>query len=377
MSVGSIVRAIEQVLPERRPLHHHEPSINGKEQAHVADCLKGGIGSDQYIKRLSRALSGFVGVEQAVCVSSGTAALHLALLAVGVQPGDEVLVPTLTFAATANAIKYAGAIPNFVDGKVGINAYKLWSYLEREATKNPNGRGALNKKTGRVISAIVVVDLLGVPADYAKLNEVAGAYGLFMIEDAAQALGSCSGNRKCGSFGDAATFSFNNNKIVTGNGGGAILTNNSWIAAKAYQLATTARTSHPWLVEHDAIGFNYRLPSLNASLALAQFDRLDDFLQAKKRLLTRYKEALVDCDDVEVMDQGGNNWLITLMLKPQHSKIRDEVLNALHERSILARALFTPLHKLKIYEDCPRDNNLMYAEDTFQRAICLPSGVEI
>ncbi len=366
-----LVQAIESVLPARRPIRHHEPFINDKETSYLQQCVKDGIANDNWVKRLERELATQCGTSQAVCVSSGTAALHVTLLAAGIQPNEEVLVPTLTFAGTAHAVSYCGAIPNFVDGAIGINAYKLRRYLERTTCANPNRRGRLNCKTGRVISALIVVDLLGFPADWQKLSILADEFGLTLIEDAAQALGASVGNQQCGSFGKAAILSFNNNKIVTGNGGGAVLTNDEWIAAKAHQFASTARTEHPWRVEHDMVGYNYRMGNLTAALVSAQLAQLDSFLHLKRTLLAKYEVALgVPILKTSAQWQGTPNyWLITLM-----ADCRDALLEALHAKGIQARALFTPLHQLPYYKGCPQDD-LKYAEHTFSRAVCLPSGV--
>lgn len=377
-----LVKAISSVLPDRRPIHHHEPKIGSAEAIYVGDCLSKGIAGNEYVKRLEANLTRVCGTTQAVCVSSGTAALHVALLAAGIVPGEEVLVPSLTFAATANSVSYCGAIPNFIDGSLGVNAYKLRRYLERTTCANPSRRGRLNCKTGRVISAIIVVDLLGFPADMTRLVEIADEFGLTLIEDAAQALGASIGNQACGSFGKAGIISFNNNKIVTGNGGGAVLTDDEWIAAKVSQLSTTARTSHPWKIEHEALGFNYRMGNLSAALATSQLEQLPQFISAKRKLQDRYTKALRDCGEVTILKSTEkwhgepNYWLSTLVFKkPGDCTVeRDALLTALHAKGIYARALFTPLHKLPMYENNPRDA-MQYAEDTFSRTVCLPSGV--
>lgn len=384
MSVKSIVKAIDTLLPrEGRPFEHHAPSINGSEAAFVAECLK----SDPYgavsVKRLELALAEYCGVRHAVATSSGTTALHLALLAVGVKPDTEVLVPSLTFAATANAVCHVGAVPNFIDGSLGINAYKLRRYLEQNTKPADDKRGRVNKKTGRTISALIVVDLLGFPADMPRLSAVTEEFGLILIEDAAQALGAHLGNQRCGSFGAAAILSFNGNKIVTGMGGGAFLTNDEWLAAKAWDLGNTARVPHHWLIEHKSVAFNYRMTGLTAAMILAQLDRIDEFLGAKLGIVSMYLRALEGCPDIDILTakelwQGRPNyWLATAVLKPLFEGQRDAILKLLHRKDIRARALFTPLHKLDHFADCPRQANMSMSEDAFSRIICLPSGVAL
>lgn len=372
-----VLKAVQSVLPKRRPIGHHEPCINGKEAAYVRDCIDRGVVSYEYVERFERAIVDRVGTSYSICTSSGTAALHVVLLACGVNPGDEVLVPTLTFAATANAVSYVGAIPNFVDGSLSINACKLARYLERETKPAPDKRGRINRETGRHIKVIVLVHLLGSPADTPRIFEIAKAFGLEVIEDSAEALGSVSGNSHCGTLGLAGIFSFNNNKIVTTNGGGAIVTNDEWIAAKCKQLVNTARIPHLWLIEHDAIAFNYTMGNLNAALGLAQIEQLDTFIDAKKRLADRYSRSLSGCRGVFplVPNTGSNHWLTAILVDPRWTGGRDEILQTLHSDGILARCCFTPLHKLSHFSECPRDGNLMYAEDNWKRMICLPSGI--
>jgi len=224
IDIPQIVEAVASVLPARRPIGHHEPSLDVRDLAAINECYYTGLTGYGFINRFEEAIAKACGVRHAIAVSSGTAALHLALMAAGVKPGDEVLVPALTFVATANAVVHAGAVPNFVDGPLNINAYKLRCYLSRETVRAPTGGPRLNRRTGRPVTAMIVVDLLGVPADLAALEAVASEFGLAMIEDAAEALGSRAGNRACGSHGRAGILSFNNNKIVTTGGGGVVLT---------------------------------------------------------------------------------------------------------------------------------------------------------
>ena len=377
MSVKQICKAINNVLPETRPIEHHSPSFGYDEISAVSNCLDF---NEAKIRNLETSLAEYCGVGQVVAVQSGTAALHLALLASGVKPGEEVIVPSLTFVATANAVIHAGAVPHFVDGVIGPNAYKLRRHFEQNTKPAPDKRGRINNVTGRAITAIIAVDLLGFPADMPKLAALAEEFNMVLIEDAAQALGSSLGNKRCGSFGHVAILSFNNNKIVTGGGGGALLTNDEWIASKAWDLATTSRVPHDWLVEHVHIAYNYRMPSMVAALITAQLKRLPEFLEAKVKLLQKYKQALENCE-VDILEakeewQGKPNyWLVTMLLKTDFRKNRDEVFAGLHKRGVKARALFTPMHKLPMFAECPCQVNMATCEDLVSRAICLPSGV--
>lgn len=374
----NVVKAIEGALPPQRPIEHHEPYTNAYDFTCVTDCLQHNLANTKWSDKTAQWLADKCGVDQAVCTSSGTTALQLALLAVGVKPNEEVLCPALTFIGTANAIAHVGAHPNFVDGGIlGVNAYKLRRYLENTTGPTPDKRGRLNLTTGRVISCLIVVDLLGFPADLPKLEEVANDFGLTLIEDAAQALGSSIGNRQCGSFGAAAIFSFNNNKIVTGGGGGAVVTNDPLIAAQVWCLANTDRIPHPWKIEHASIAYNYRMPQLCAALIYGQLGKLGWFISYKRTLAHTYARVL-EGTDLKIMlaqkdYQGSPNYWLVAGLFDEPGK-RDALLTELHKRGIKARALFTPLHQLPMYQGNPRDK-LQYSEDAAARTVCLPSGV--
>lgn len=371
--VKDVVERIVSVLPPKRPIEHHAPVFGPSEQSYALDCLSDDPVGYTYIKEFEERLALLAGVNQVLAVNSGTAALHLALMAVGIKPGDEVLVPALTFVATANAVVHAGATPHFVDGSFNLNAYKLRQYLAYNTKKNPDGKGRLNPETDRPITALIVVDLLGIPADWERLTQIAREFDLTLIEDAAEAVGSKQGCKPCGSFGQVAIYSFNCNKIVTTGGGGALLTNDEWVQAKAYQLATTARVQHAYLVAHDAVAWNYRMPNISAALGAAQLRRLSTFLNQKKQLTERYQAKLDGCPGVTFLEQpeGANCWLNALLV--DRPSDRDLLFAALHAEGIKARAIFTPLHLLPMFGKCPK-SNLGYAEDAANRMVCLPSG---
>lgn len=378
LNVAEIVARIESILPKHRPIQLHSPHIGYREASTVQDCIYNDPVGYSHIELMQQKLRDLTGVNECLLVNSGTAALHLALVASGVKPGDEVLVPALTFVATANAVVHAGAIPNFIDGKFTINAYKLRCYLSRTTKASDCGAYRVNKATERPVRALVVVDLMGHPADYVGLQKVVNDFGLTLIEDAAGAIGSIHHEGKitpCGAFGQAAIFSFNSNKIVTTGGGGAVLTNDIWLLAKAYSLATTARKTHDWLVEHDEVAWNYRMPNICAAMGVAQLEQLSMFLMDKRHIAQKYAKAFDGCPNAMWWEppKGANNWINTLLVDPED---RDPLLKALHVVGIKARAMFTPLNKLPMYKGNPQDNT-GYAEDTAARAICLPSGFDI
>lgn len=374
MSVESIVKAINSVT--KGPVGLHNPHFGELEADHLARCRRmNGQGVFFHLK-LEKLLGDYCGVPYVVPTNSGTSSLHLALLVLGIKPDEEVIVPSLTFVATANAVRYVGAFPHFIDCSLVMTGENLRQYLEKNTKPAPDRKGRLNPKTNRVISAVIAVDLLGFPADLVELEAVASEFGLLLIEDAAQALGSSIGPRKCGSFGSAAIFSFNSNKIVTGHGGGALLTKDAKVAERARTLSTTARVDHPWKVENTEVAYNYRMPTFSAAVICAQLERLPEFLVAKKHLRRKYGLALANEETVSVVEVVGggacsNYWLTSITVRPPIQK--DALLYELHQAGIKARALFTPLHRT--FPDYPRETDMQSSIHWFERTVCLPSGV--
>lgn len=371
-STADIVASVRKVTgPGNIALH--EPMLSKTEFA--ASVEQHGMTGYSAIDELSEKLAKITGSEQVLLTSSGTAALHLALMTVGVQPFQEVLVPTLTFVGTANAIAHCGAIPNFVDVRtydLGVNPYKLTRYLGRICEKRDGG--TFNRQSGRRIACLITVDLLGIPCDMMAIREACGRWGIPVIEDAAQALGSIYRGKSCGANGYIGVMSFNNNKIVTTNGGGAMFTDDPFLQAKAWSLATTARVKHPWRMDHSEVAWNYRMGNINAALGLTQIDHLEMFVDWKRRLYEAYVEQFGETSEIVPVADGSrtNRWLNVLILPPLDHR-RDEILQALYADGISARTLFTPIHDLPMYKHSPRDN-LEEAQMIWRRIICLPSS---
>lgn len=358
----------------------HIPEFRGREWELVKDCLDTGwvssVGS--YVDRFETEVAAASGVRFGIAVVNGTTALHIALLLAGVQPGDEVILPALTFVATANAVSHAGAVPHLVDSSettLGLDPWALERHLERIAV--PGHDGPRNRETGRRIAGIVPMHAFGFPVDMAPLMDVAGRWNLPVIEDAAESLGSTYRGKPCGSFGLVAVLSFNGNKIITTGGGGAIVTDNEDLARRAKHLTTTAKVPHRWAFVHDEVGYNYRLPNLNAALGCAQFEQLPQRVAAKRRLADRYAERFVDFEGARIVrDAAGsesNYWLNTLLLDRSHADRRDAVLEVLNGSGLMARPVWALMHRLPMYASCPRAD-LSVAEDLEARAINLPSS---
>lgn len=355
----------------------HEPTFDEKEIEYVTECIRTGwvssVGS--YVSRFEEELAKFVGAKRAVAVVNGTAALHIALKIVGVQENDEVLMPSLTFVATANAASYLGAIPHFVDVSyetLGMDPIKLNKHLEEIGVLR-NGQ-LYNKQTGRRIAAVVPMHTFGHPVDLDGLLEVCDKFNLVLVEDAAESLGSYYKGKHTGTFGKVAAFSFNGNKIVTTGGGGAIVTNDDALADYAKHLTTTAKIPHRWEYVHDEIGYNYRMPNINAALGCAQLEKLQKFIERKRKLTEIYKKIVSQMDYVhlftELNNTQSNYWLQTLILDDAIN--RDEILLFLNENGILSRPVWKLMHSLHMYKDSPKAN-LDVTIDLEKKIINIPS----
>ncbi len=355
----------------------HEPTFNDKEVEYVTDCVKTGWVSSvgAYVNRFEEDLAKFVGVKRAVAVVNGTAALHIALKVAGVKAEDEVLMPSLTFIAAANAVSYLGAVPHFIDvsmNTLGVDADKLKIYLEQIGKLQNNQ--LYNRETGRRISALVPMHTFGHAADIEGLLKVCEMYNLTLVEDAAESLGSYYNGKHTGSFGKVSAFSFNGNKIMTTGGGGAIVTDDDAIADYAKHLTTTAKIPHRWAYEHDEIGFNYRMPNINAALGCAQLEKMPLFIQQKRELKKQYEQWLAGIEGVQLFEEPANTrsnyWLQTILLDEQFN--RDEVLGFLNEQGVMSRPIWNPMHHLAIYQNCPK-SDLSVTDQLNMRVVNIPS----
>jgi perosamine synthetase len=369
-------------------LHHqnglialHEPHFGGNEWAYVKECIDTGWVSSagKFVDKFESMLAEYTGVKRAIAVVNGSAALHIALKLVGVIPGDEVLVPALTFVATANAVCYCGAIPHFVDSEektLGLDPYKLAAYLE--TISELRGDGSFNKQTGRRIRAVVPMHTFGHPVDLDPLMEVCKKFHLEMVEDAAESLGSLYKNKHTGHWGRLSALSFNGNKPVTTGGGGAIITNDEKMGKLAKHLTTTAKVPHRWAFYHDQTGYNYRLPNINAALGCAQLEQLPSFLERKRALAQRYSEAFAGLDGLTFFTEPkfarSNYWLNVFLLDKKLQQERDKILELTNSNGIMTRPAWTLMQKLPMFANCPR-MDLSVAEILEARLINIPSSV--
>ena len=387
----ALLDAIQQVVgvsSSERPISLHEPDFRGtKAWTYVKDCLDTGWVSTagQWVSRFEQELTSATGAAHAVAVTNGTVALRLALHLVGVEPGDEVLIPPLSFVATANAVAHLGAVPHFVDVEPSTLAMDPAALAERldQVAERCDGQ-LINRQTGRRLAALMPVHVFGHPADGELLRQVADSWGLPLVEDAAEALGSWRGDTHCGLFGAVGTLSFNGNKLITTGGGGALITNDADLAKRARHLSTTAKQPHPWAFVHDAVGWNDRLPNLNAALGAAQLEDLQRRLDAKRLLFDRYLAAFACFEEVELVAEPpacrSNHWLISLRFTSMDSRKalrhREELLEGANAAGLMLRPVWKLLHQLPMYVSAPK-GDLPMAEDQSNRLVNLPSSPQL
>ena len=355
----------------------HAPHFGGNEKKYLNVCIDSTYVSSvgQFVNTFENKLSEYTDAKHTIAVVNGTSAIHTALKVVGVQEGDEVITQALTFVATANAITYCNAKPVFIDvdkDTMGLSPVALKAFLNKY-TVVKNGV-CINTLTNKKIKACLPMHTFGFPCRIEEICEICDAFGIPVIEDAAEALGSELKGKKLGTLGTMGVFSFNGNKVITAGGGGAIVTNNLGFAEKAKHLTTTGKKKHPYEFFHDELAYNYRMPNINAALLCAQFEQLDSFL-ANKRILAKSYDQFFNVMGIKVRTESDeskvNYWLICLELKDKEE--RNHYLNFLNENQIMTRPIWQLMYKLPMYKDCFRDHqkNAQFLED---RIINIPSS---
>ena len=390
---NQIVERLTSVLgaPEAgRMIGLHEPEIGDLEKKYINECLDSTFVSSvgAFIPQFEQRLADITGAKYAIAVSNGTVGLQVALYLAGVRAGDEVIVPTLSFIATANAVSHAGATPHFIDSELTTMGMSPEALRDRLAAMRREADGTLvNPLTGARIAAISPMHTLGHPVRIEEICDIAAEYGVPVVEDAAESLGSWittrSGERKhTGTFGLTGMISFNGNKTITTGGGGVILTNDDVLGPLAKHLTTTAKLPHKWEFEHDHIAWNYRMPNLNAALGMAQLDKFDRFLDQKRQLALAYGEAFAGLEGVRFVFEPeateSNYWLCAIQLDEPSLELRNEVLQACADAGFMARPMWNLLHKQRMYEAAPAaGDSLGGSLDTaialHASLICIPS----
>ena len=372
-----IINFIKSLYPKKKQIHLHEPIFTDLDKEFVMDTIESTFVSSvgKYVNEFEKRMAEYVGSKYAVAVVNGTSALHIALKLAGVKSDDLVITQALSFVATSNAISYLGASPLYVDidlNNLGLSSSKLENFLLKNIeTKNNQ---AFHKATGQRIGACVPVHTYGLPADIENIVEICKGYGIPVIEDAAESLGSSYRNKMTGSFGLLGVFSFNGNKTITCGAGGIIVTNDKKLAEKAKHITTQSKVSHKWEFYHDQIGYNYRCPNLNAALACSQLIQLDKILENKRETAKLYKSYFEDINIrfIEEENESKSNYWLNSILFDSEDK-RNSFLIDSHNEDVFVRPTWNLLNSLPMFSKslCDDLSNSKFVE---KRLINLPSG---
>lgn len=374
----NVINFIQETFKTKDFIPLHEPKFIGNEIKYLQDCIESTFVSSvgKYVDEFEEKISSYTNTKYAIATNNGTSALHISLLLADVRQNNEVITQPVTFIATCNAINYCGAQPIFIDvdkNTMGLSPSSLKYFLEKNTTtKNEH---CINKKTGKVIKACIPMHTFGHPCKIDEIRKICDKHHIFLIEDAAESLGSTYRGNHTGSFGQVGCISFNGNKIITAGGGGCIITNNKDLALKAKHLTTTAKQPHKWDFKHDMIGYNYRMPNLNAALLVAQLENLNEFLDRKQKLAKIYENFFLSNNYTfvkEPIESKSNYWLNTIILKNKEQ--RDQFLEETNSNNIMTRPIWTLMNKLPMFEhaQCAKLTNSNWLND---RIVNIPSSV--
>jgi perosamine synthetase len=358
----------------------HEPRFIGNEKKYLNDCIDSTFVSStgKFVDEFEEKIAKYTGAKYAVATSNGTSALHIALLLANVAKNDEVITQPLTFVATCNAISYCGADPVFIDvdkDTMGLSPSALQTFLEKNTTVT--GQQCVNNNTGKIIKACVPMHAFGHPCRIDDIKDICDKYKILLIEDAAESLGSFYKDKHTGTFGQMGVISFNGNKIITAGGGGCVITDDEVLAKKAKHLTTTAKVPHKWEYAHDMIGYNYRMPNLNAALLVAQLENLESFLLEKRKLAKRYKQFFKDKEYTfveELTVSQSNYWLNAVILKDKEQ--RDLFLDETNSQGVMTRPIWKLMSKLSMFKNA-QHGDLSNSDWLEQRVVNIPSSVVV
>ncbi len=381
MSFHKIINFIKQQFPSQDIIPLHRPCFQGNERKYVLETIDSTYVSSvgTYVNTFEDMLCQLTGSKYAIATVNGTNALHLGLLLAEVYAGDEVLSQSLTFIATCNAISYIGAKPVFIDidkDTLGMSPKALRCFLETYTEFREDGF-SYNIETGMRVKACVPMHTFGLPCRIDEISGICKEFNISLVEDAAESIGSKYKNKHTGTFGLVGAFSFNGNKTITCGGGGALITNDELLAKKAKHLTTQAKLPHPWNFVHDAVGFNYRMPNLNAALGCAQLEQLEHFVHNKRELAAIYfnffsSEGLPNIKEIE--GANSNYWLNAIMFDDAIQK--ESFLKFANENGVMCRPVWELMHRLPMYKSCFRDNQ-RNSEWVADRVVNIPSSVRL
>ena len=374
----NIINFIQDTYKTKEFIPLHEPRFIGNEKKYLNECIDSTFVSSvgKFVDEFEEKIANYTGVKYAIATSNGTSALHISLILANVERDDEVITQPLTFVATCNAISYCGAKPLFIDvdrDTMGLSPVALQEFLDGNTTVSNNK--CINNSTGKVIKACVPMHTFGNPCRVDEIKDICDQYRIALIEDAAESLGGFYKNRHTGTFGKMGVMSFNGNKIITAGGGGCIITDDEDLAKKAKHLTTTAKVPHKWEYAHDMVGYNYRMPNLNAALLVAQLESLDNFIDKKRKLADMYGEFFkgIDCKFVkESAESSSNYWLNAIILNDKQQ--RDIFLNESNSQGVMTRPIWTLMHKLPMFKDA-QCGDLTNSEWLEERVVNIPSSV--
>jgi perosamine synthetase len=376
----STIEFIRSIYGDDGVIPLHEPRFIGNEKEYLNDCIDSTFVSSTgvYVDEFEEKIAKYTGAKYAVATCNGTSALHVSLMLANVTLNDEVITQPLTFVATCNAISYCGAVPIFIDvdkDTMGLSPKALQIFLEKNTSIE--GQQCINKNTGKIIKACLPMHSFGHPCKVDEIRDICHKYKIFLIEDAAESLGSFYKDQHTGTYGKIGSISFNGNKIITSGGGGCIITNDKILAKKAKHITTTAKLNHKWEYMHDMVGYNYRMPNLNAALLTAQLENLDSFLISKRKLAMTYKSFFSDKDCQffeEPLQSKSNYWLNLILLEDE--KQRDLFLDEANSKGLMARPIWTLMNKLPMFKNSHCDE-LVNARWLEERAVNIPSSAVI
>ena len=372
-----VVDFVRSIYGKEGVIPLHNPLFIGNEKQYINECIDSTYVSSvgKFVDKFEEKIAEYTGSNYAVATTNGTSALHISLLLSDVSLGDEVITQPLTFIATCNAISYCGANPIFIDvdkETMGLSPDSLNYFLSENAVIKNNQ--CFNKTTGKIIKACVPMHTFGNSCRVSEIKEICDKYKIILIEDAAESLGSFYNGKHTGTFGSLGVLSFNGNKIITGGGGGCIITDDEALAKKAKHLTTTAKVPHKWEYTHDMIGYNYRMPNLNAALLTSQLENLKSFLSSKRSIAMAYKEFFKDKPYEfveEPVNSQSNYWLNAIIFKDKEEG--DSFLHETNSKGVMTRPMWTLINKLSMFKDIQCDN-LDNARWFADRVVNLPSS---
>ncbi len=377
---NEFIQFVRGVYRTKKNIPLHVPKFIGNEKKYLRECIDSTFVSSvgKFVDQFEEKIAKYTGARYAIATTNGTSALHVSLILAGVEKNNEVITQPLNFVASCNAISYCNAKPIFIDvdkDTMGLSPSKLKFFLEKNTSiKN---KECINKKTKKVIKACVPMHSYGHPCRIDEIKKICDEYYIFLIEDAAESVGSFYKNIHTGTFGHIGAMSFNGNKIITAGGGGCIITNNKVLAKKAKHLTTTAKVPHKWDFNHDMIGYNYRMPNINAALLLAQLEKLNDFINNKRNLANKYEAFFknVDYDFFkEPKNSKSNYWLNSIVLKNKYQK--DKFLEQTNSKGVMTRPIWTLMNNLPMFKDaqCHNLNNSKWLDE---RVVNIPSSTTL